>query len=163
MSVLVVVSSSLLLALRGVAAVQRIAEGPGEVRVLSGDTATLTCRVEEQRGAVTWTKDGFGLGTDRALSRFPRYSMVGSSADGDTLPPLAFQIRSHVGFAFAGEYNLEIRDVELGDDAPYRCQVAPTSEQRGDISEPSRLVVLGMSFRAFHLEPTPKRAGLSDA
>lgn len=36
-----------------------------------------------QKGAVQWMKNGFGLGTDRALKFFPRYSMVGSAANGE--------------------------------------------------------------------------------
>lgn len=61
---------------------QRIVEEPSSVSVLRGDAAVLKCRVEHQAGKVHWTKNRYGLGFDRALAAYERYSMVGSSAEG---------------------------------------------------------------------------------
>jgi len=38
---------------------------------------TLPCRVKNKRGALQWTRDGFGLGIDRNLTGFHRYNMIG--------------------------------------------------------------------------------------
>lgn len=53
-------------------------------------------------GIVQWTKDGLALGMGQGLKAWPRYRVVGS--------------------ADAGQYNLEITDAELSDDASYECQ-----------------------------------------
>lgn len=70
-----------------------------------GTKVLLPCRVVGKVGELQWTKDDFGLGTDRNLTGFDRYAMVGDE--------------------MAGEYTLQIESLELDDDAKYQCQVSP--------------------------------------
>ena len=44
---------------------------------------TLPCQVENKRGMLQWTRDGFGLGIERNLTGFDRYHMVGSDEEGE--------------------------------------------------------------------------------
>ncbi|XP_049882142.1 irregular chiasm C-roughest protein-like isoform X2 [Pectinophora gossypiella] len=83
---------------------QRFAMEPQDQNAIVGSRVTLPCRVENKVGTLQWTKDDFGLGTNRNLSGFERYSMVGSDEEGD--------------------YSLDIRDVALEDDGRYQCQVS---------------------------------------
>ena len=46
---------------------------------------TLPCRVENKRGMLQWTRDGFGLGIGRNLTGFDRYHMSGSDEEGKNL------------------------------------------------------------------------------
>lgn len=62
---------------------QRFAIEPTDRSAILGDTIVLACRVINKAGTLQWTKDGFGLGIDRDLSGFPRYSMVGSDDEGE--------------------------------------------------------------------------------
>ena len=44
------------------------------------DTVFLRCIIQNKgRGAVQWTKGGFGLGIEKSLPNWPRYSMIGPS------------------------------------------------------------------------------------
>ncbi|VDK88337.1 unnamed protein product [Litomosoides sigmodontis] len=101
---------------------QRIIEGPTDTRVLIGGTAVLKCRIEAQQGAVQWMKNGFGLGNDRGLSLFKRYSMEGRISK--------------------GEYNLRIINVQMDDDDEYACQVEAANESPTRVSNPAKLTVL---------------------
>uniref|UniRef100_A0A915PJH8 Ig-like domain-containing protein n=1 Tax=Setaria digitata TaxID=48799 RepID=A0A915PJH8_9BILA len=101
---------------------QKIIEGPTDTRVLIGGTALLKCRIEAQQGAVQWMKNGFGLGSDRDLSLFKRYSME--------------------GMVNKGEYNLRIINVQMDDDDEYACQVEAADENPTRVSNPARLTVL---------------------
>ncbi|KAL0859876.1 hypothetical protein ABMA27_010212 [Loxostege sticticalis] len=83
---------------------QRFAMEPQDQSAIVGSRVTLPCRVEHKAGALQWTKDDFGLGTQRNLSGYARYSMIGSDEEGD--------------------YSLDIKDVELEDDGKYQCQVS---------------------------------------
>jgi hypothetical protein len=47
-----------------------------------GAHVTLPCRVVNKRGELQWTRDDFGLGTDRNLTGFKRYHMSGSDEEG---------------------------------------------------------------------------------
>ncbi|RWS31641.1 irregular chiasm C-roughest protein-like protein [Leptotrombidium deliense] len=58
-----------------------------------------------------WTRDGFGLGSDRDLIGFPRYSMTGSDDEGD--------------------FSLQIVNVQLEDDALFQCQVGASEGAKG--------------------------------
>ena len=41
-------------------------------------TVVLRCIIKNKgRGAVQWTKGGFGLGIERSLPFYPRYSIIG--------------------------------------------------------------------------------------
>lgn len=42
----------------------------------------LAFRVVNKVGQLQWTKDGFGLGTERNLFGFSRYSMIGADDEG---------------------------------------------------------------------------------
>ncbi|GMT36411.1 hypothetical protein PFISCL1PPCAC_27708 [Pristionchus fissidentatus] len=101
---------------------QEITEGPHDTSVHVGKIVTLNCKVSGQKGAVQWMKNGFGLGTDRALRFFPRYSMVGSAA--------------------AGEFNLRIVNATVGDDDVYACQISEADGESSIISAPAKLTVL---------------------
>ena len=47
-----------------------------------GDHVTLPCQVVNKRGVLQWTRDGFGLGTDRNLTGYDRYRMSGHDEEG---------------------------------------------------------------------------------
>ena len=47
-----------------------------------GEHVTLPCRVVDKVGVLQWTKDDFGLGSDRELDGFKRYRMTGSDEEG---------------------------------------------------------------------------------
>lgn len=75
---------------------------PEDHSALIGSKVLLPCRVEHKQGVLQWTKDDFGLGTERnmSLSGFERYTMIGTDEDGD--------------------YSLQIDPVTLDDDAKYQ-------------------------------------------
>jgi hypothetical protein len=85
---------------------QRFIEQPvASLEVHEGATVSLACRVENKLGTLQWTKDDFGLGTERELAGFARYRMTGSE---DTT------------------WNLEIVNVTLEDGGRFQCQVGAT-------------------------------------
>ena len=47
-----------------------------------GEHVTLPCRVVNKHGVLQWTRDDFGLGSDRDLDGFHRYTMTGSNEEG---------------------------------------------------------------------------------
>ena len=49
---------------------------------IQGEHVTLPCQVENKRGMLQWTRDGFGLGVERNLTGFDRYHMIGSDEEG---------------------------------------------------------------------------------
>ncbi|KAL6723547.1 hypothetical protein Aduo_018537 [Ancylostoma duodenale] len=108
---------------------QTIVEGPQESFVFLGQTVVLRCKVSNQKGAVQWMKNGFGLGVDRQLKFFPRYSMIGSAS--------------------RGEYNLQITNTTVGDDDVYACQINEAASEPSVISNPAKLTVL--------IRPTPPK------
>ncbi|NXC78036.1 KIRR1 protein, partial [Anhinga anhinga] len=80
----------------------RFVEEPEDQRVVAGQKIVLSCVVLNYSGIVQWTKDGLALGMGQGLKAWPRYRIVGT--------------------ADSGQYNLEITDAELSDDAVYECQ-----------------------------------------
>jgi hypothetical protein len=58
-------------------------EEPSDQAVIAGSTATLKCAVADMVGELQWTKDGFGLGVERELPGYKRYSMIGSKQNGE--------------------------------------------------------------------------------
>ncbi|KAK3862950.1 hypothetical protein Pcinc_031226, partial [Petrolisthes cinctipes] len=72
-------------------------------------------------GQLQWTKNGFGLGTERDLFGFSRYAMIGSDDEGD--------------------FSLRIRPVLLSDDGVYQCQVSASAGVPGIRSHKARLTV----------------------
>lgn len=72
-----------------------------------------------------WTKDSFGLGTDREIKQYgKRYRMTGTISE--------------------GEYNLEIQNVSVEDDNVYECQLSGLNmENPPQVSAPARLTVIG--------------------
>lgn len=68
-----------------------------------GEHVTLPCRVINKRGVLQWTRDDFGLGSERQLIGFDRYQMTGSDEEGD--------------------WTLDINPVTLEDDARFQCQI----------------------------------------
>ncbi|XP_077645557.1 kin of IRRE-like protein 1 [Lonchura striata] len=87
---------------RGQAVQTRFVEEPEDRTVVAGQRIVLSCVVLNYSGIVQWTKDGLALGMGQGLKAWPRYRIVGT--------------------ADSGQYNLEIRDAELSDDAVYECQ-----------------------------------------
>ncbi|XP_064091683.1 irregular chiasm C-roughest protein-like isoform X1 [Macrobrachium nipponense] len=83
---------------------QVFATQPTPQTAVVGSTVVLPCRVINKVGHLQWTKDGFGLGTERGLFGFSRYTMIGSDDEGD--------------------YSLRIQPVLIEDDALYQCQVS---------------------------------------
>ncbi|NXJ16810.1 KIRR1 protein, partial [Odontophorus gujanensis] len=84
------------------AAQTRFVEEPEDQTVVAGHRIVLSCVVLNYSGIVQWTKDGLALGMGQGLKAWPRYRIVGT--------------------ADSGQYNLEISDAELSDDAVYECQ-----------------------------------------
>ncbi|GFT44014.1 irregular chiasm C-roughest protein [Nephila pilipes] len=82
---------------------QYFAIEPADRTAIVGKPAVLPCRVLNKVGTLQWTRDAFGLGSDRELRGYPRYTMVGSDDEGD--------------------FSLQISSVTLEDDAMFQCQV----------------------------------------
>ncbi|XP_058442858.1 irregular chiasm C-roughest protein-like isoform X2 [Malaya genurostris] len=101
---------------------QRFAMEPQDQTAVVGSRVTLPCRVVNKSGQLQWTKDDFGLGTNRILGGFERYSMVGSDEEGD--------------------FSLDIFPVMLDDDAKYQCQVGPGKKAPSIRSRFATLTVL---------------------
>nr|XP_020653955.1 LOW QUALITY PROTEIN: kin of IRRE-like protein 1 [Pogona vitticeps] len=80
----------------------RFIEEPEDQTVVAGKRTVLSCVVLNYSGIVQWTKDGLALGMGQGLKAWPRYRIVGA--------------------VDSGQYNLEITDAELSDDAVYECQ-----------------------------------------
>jgi hypothetical protein len=75
---------------------------------------------------VQWTKGGFGLGVDRSLPGFDRYSVIGTEQQGSI-----------------GEFNLQIQDITIDDEDWYECQVlTSTTYPRGLRSQKAFLSVV---------------------
>lgn len=87
---------------------QRFTIEPENQSATIGSKVQLPCRVVGKLGVLQWTKDDFGLGTDRNLSGYDRYSMVGDEGDGN--------------------FTLQIEALQLDVDARYQCQVSPGPE-----------------------------------
>ncbi|KAK2525031.1 hypothetical protein Q9233_009078 [Columba guinea] len=81
----------------GQAAQTRFVEEPEDQTVVAGQRIVLSCVVLNYSGIVQWTKDGLALGMGQGLKAWPRYRIVGT--------------------ADSGQYNLEISNAELSDDA----------------------------------------------
>ncbi|XP_071037623.1 irregular chiasm C-roughest protein isoform X2 [Parasteatoda tepidariorum] len=90
---------------------QKFAIEPADRTAIVGKPAVLPCRVLNKVGTLQWTRDGFGLGSDRELKGFPRYTMVGSDDEGD--------------------FSLQIGSVTLEDDALFQCQVGAADGVNG--------------------------------
>ena len=102
---------------------QQFAIHPTARTAIVGDTVVLPCRVTDRVGVLQWTKDGFGLGTNRNLSGFPRYQMIGTDDEGD--------------------YSLQISSVALEDDAVFQCQVGAVEGVSGIRSHKAQFTVYG--------------------
>ena len=64
---------------------QQFRRTPDNQTATVGDTVTLACNVINKSGVLQWTRDGFGLGTERNLVGYERYRMVGNEEEGE--PP----------------------------------------------------------------------------
>lgn len=86
-----------------------------------------------------WTKNSFGLGTDRQMKLYKRMRMTGSISD--------------------GEYNLEIQNVSVEDDGVYECQLSwGNKDNPNQVSAPARLTVIG---RKWHKQMIPETGRFS--
>ena len=84
---------------------QRFRQQPSSLTVVEGGNVTLACSVENRQGELQWTRDDFGLGTDRQLAAYTRYTMRGGEG---------------------GSWDLEITGAKLEDDGRFQCQVGAT-------------------------------------
>lgn len=64
---------------------QRFEREPEDQTAVVGETVVMACRVLNKAGVLQWTKDDFGLGSDRNLSGFERYSMIGTEDEGKSI------------------------------------------------------------------------------
>ena len=62
---------------------QRFLREPVDQYATIGERVTLPCRVEGKNGVLQWTRDDFGLGSERDLEGFNRYRMTGSDEEGE--------------------------------------------------------------------------------
>lgn len=79
----------------------RFLQEPSDQTVVAGQRVVLTCVVLNYSGIVQWTKDGLALGLGN-LKIWPRYQVVGNPE--------------------SGQYNLEITNASIYDDANFECQ-----------------------------------------
>ncbi|XP_069185991.1 irregular chiasm C-roughest protein isoform X2 [Procambarus clarkii] len=107
--------------LLGLEGAQHFATQPTPQTAVVGSTVVFPCRVINKVGHLQWTKDGFGLGTERDLFGFSRYAMIGSDDEGD--------------------FSLRIQPVLLDDDGLYQCQVSASDGVPGIRSHGARLTV----------------------
>ena len=61
---------------------QQFRRTPDNQTATEGDKVTLACSIINKNGTLQWTRDGFGLGTDRDLTGYERYRMQGSEDEG---------------------------------------------------------------------------------
>ncbi|XP_040568180.1 nephrin isoform X2 [Lepeophtheirus salmonis] len=78
---------------------------PRDQKIIAGQSTTIPCEIGNRHGSVQWTRDGLTLGFDRKLPGFSRYSVSGKEIN--------------------GQFNLEIVNATLNDDATFECQVGP--------------------------------------
>lgn len=55
---------------------------PSDQIATVGEHVTLPCRVINKQGVLQWTRDDFGLGSERDLDGFNSYQMTGSDEEG---------------------------------------------------------------------------------
>ncbi|XP_056401939.1 kin of IRRE-like protein 1 isoform X1 [Hyla sarda] len=79
----------------------RFLQEPSDQTVVAGQRVVLSCVVLNYSGIVQWTKDGLALGLGN-LKIWPRYQVVGNPE--------------------SGQYNLEITNASIYDDANFECQ-----------------------------------------
>ncbi|KAM4663325.1 kin of IRRE-like protein 1 [Discoglossus pictus] len=95
----------------------RFIQQPTDQTVVAGQKVVLSCVVLNYSGIVQWTKDGLALGLGN-LKIWPRYQMVGN--------------------AESGQYNLEITNASILDDATFECQATEAALR----SDKAKLTVL---------------------
>lgn len=61
---------------------QQFRRTPDNQTATVGDMVTLACSIINKFGVLQWTRDGFGLGTERNLVGYERYRMSGSEEEG---------------------------------------------------------------------------------
>ena len=69
---------------------QKFEKEPEDITVRYGEPVILPCVVSNLKGVLQWTKDGFGLGTDRSLVGFDRYHMMGTDESGRSITSFFF-------------------------------------------------------------------------
>ncbi|KAM9294259.1 kin of IRRE-like protein 1 [Gastrophryne carolinensis] len=79
----------------------RFLQEPADQTVVAGQRVVLSCVVLNYSGIVQWTKDGLALGLGN-LKIWPRYQVIGNMD--------------------SGQYNLEISNASILDDANFECQ-----------------------------------------
>ncbi|XP_052805322.1 irregular chiasm C-roughest protein-like [Mya arenaria] len=103
---------------------------PTHESAVQGSSIVLRCIIKNRDGTVQWTHGGFGLGTERNLPGYDRYTMIGNTnsidVDGNSIE----------------EYSLKIDNLQLIDDTNYTCQVSPGDSDEGIISNMATVTVL---------------------
>lgn len=74
--------------LGGSSSSQSFLREPFDQIAIVGEHVTLPCRVVGKKGVLQWTRDDFGLGSERELTGFERYKMTGSDEEGKKNSPL---------------------------------------------------------------------------
>lgn len=52
---------------------------PDNMAAIRGSNIILKCLIKNRGGNVQWTRAGFGLGIQRELPNYPRYTMIGQT------------------------------------------------------------------------------------
>ncbi|XP_077985300.1 obscurin-like [Glandiceps talaboti] len=106
---------------------QSFSEEPSDTVVVEGDVVVLSCSVSNKHGVLSWLKDGDSISEDRTITiSDDRLSIVTSGQD----------------------YDLQITDVTLNDDAEYACRLS--ASQDGDRQITSRTATLTVQDLATH-------------
>ena len=101
--------------------IQRFLEEPESVVVVEGSCVRLHCRVANKEGVLQWTKDDFGLGGERTMPEYERFSLFGDDRE---------------------TWNLEIEHAKIADDGRYQCQVGATNTSGPIRSKYAKVTVL---------------------
>ncbi|KAG8450038.1 hypothetical protein GDO86_016646, partial [Hymenochirus boettgeri] len=98
----------------------RFIQEPTDQTVVAGQKVVLSCVVLNYSGIVQWTKDGLalGLGQNRRKGIWPTYQVIGNTE--------------------SGQYNLEITNASILDDAIFECQATEAALR----SQKAKLTVL---------------------
>ena len=80
---------------------QTFTESPEDVTVKEKGIAIFPCAIKNKVGKVRWTKDDFGLGEERNLTGFDRYTIIGDAEDGNytlQIDPVLLEDEAKDGF-----------------------------------------------------------------
>lgn len=113
---------------RSVFGAQEFYRQPTNASEVQGQTVVLRCIIKNCGGKVQWTRGGFGLGTERSLPGYNRYSMIGT--------------QQSVSNDLIEEFSLKIIDLQLEDDTDFVCQASATDTDPVIVSNSAFVTVL---------------------